>query len=520
MGNEKMVPLIPYIKAYSNREVCFNFRGRSYNFSLSHGLFSSAGIDGGSRFLLKVFSEYLDGFSNDSLKEDMELPFYMLDAGSGIGVLGICAARAIADLAAAAPGNRARNKPIVHCRAQDRDYLGKIFTEYNAVINGLSLEPRSAEKVYLEASSPIIFEAYAEPLLAGPFGQKWDLILSNIPAKAGIPVLEDFMDRSIRLLKKGGLVFLVVVNTLAGFFRSGISASASIHREETGKEHTVFVYGPESGEDFVPLPGKAPIVFNEKFSGNYPFYIRNSFEYGMEGINYCLDTVYGAGDFDSPGGTAEAAVSLATKIGLAQKMADLDAPGAGILVHDAGQGHFALWLTHYLKLFSHEHACTKEPFILSGRNAIALSACRAALEKARAAKNTEGTPPSAPGLHIVAAADIFLDRERLAAAGKHNNEDGEVFSLIAFFPVQVPESKRGEEDWEGLSCLTAKNGIVIAAMSSAEAERFDRKKPPLFIRMGDIKRKGFRALAYRKISPDAASHNGKADTAVKTLFLD
>jgi hypothetical protein len=38
---------------------------------------------------------------------------------------------------------------------------------------------------------------------------------------------------------------------------------------------------------------------------------------------------------------------------------------------------------------------------------------------------------------------------------------------------------------------------LVIAFPSVEAERFDRKKPKDFTRLLDIKRKGFRALAYQ-----------------------
>ncbi|MDR0290374.1 MAG: hypothetical protein LBI06_05505, partial [Treponema sp.] len=48
------------------------------------------------------------------------------------------------------------------------------------------------------------------------------------------------------------------------------------------------------------------------------------------------------------------------------------------------------------------------------------------------------------------------------------------------------------------------NGIFLAAFGSSDAERFDRKKPAGFSRMGSIKRNGFRALAYRCTRPEAS----------------
>ena len=451
------------IEAYKNREVIFQYRKRSYTFSLSLDLFSSAGIDTGSRFLLKVFSDFLDkGRLKTAALFRGEGPFSVLDSGCGVGVLGICACGALSALGSP---EATETSPALRVRAQDRDELGRVFTEHNAMKNGLK---------------PENFEAYTEPLLAGPAGQKWNLILSNIPAKAGLPVLEDFIRRSAGILSKDGLVFLVAVNTLADFFRSGIAeAGASLIKEESGKEHTVFVYGP--GENLNKSLDSVentrnPVVFDEKFPQNCPFYIRNQGNYEMEGLSYHLDTVHGAPGFDSPGGAATAAAKLALKIDLKTKLAAAEIPletKRSLLIHDAGQGHFALWLAHYLE------AAGEYNWILSGRNIVALATARAALAAA----------PT-----IIPAVDIYLNREQLMGNGKDKNR----FSLISFFPLTTIEAKLAETAWQAMEELSASGSILITGMNSMEAECFDRKKSLSFVRLADIKRNGFRALAYQK----------------------
>jgi len=478
MRNENSLSSIPY--SYINREITFQYRKRSYTFSLSLDLFSSAGIDTGSRFLLKVFSDFLDKKIAESGGAGLfggEAPFSVLDAGCGVGVLGICAAGALSALVSPETPEIPPNPPVLRVRAQDRDELGRLFTGYNAIRNGLN---------------PDIFEAHAEPLLTGPAGQKWNLILTNIPAKAGLPVLEDFIHRSAGILSKNGLVFLVAVNTLAEFFRSGITAAgATLIAEETGKEHTVFIYGPGENPNNSPGSGentRNPLIFDEKFPQSCPFYIRNREKYEIEDISYHLDTVHGAPGFDSPGGAVTAAAKLALKIDLKTKLAKAEIQAKtpnnaknSLLIHDAGQGHIALWLVHYLE------AAEEYNWILSGRNIVALATARAALATARAALT-----PIAPT--IIPSADIYLDREQLMG----NSENGDKFNLISFFPATTTEANLTETAWQAMEVLTASGGIIITGMNSMEAERFDRKKPQGFTRLADIKRDGFRALAYQK----------------------
>jgi 16S rRNA G1207 methylase RsmC len=79
------------IAAYETKRVDFRFRGRSLNLSLSHALFSSADVDTGTRLLLRVLSRLWD----EDLTAGRALPRTVLDAGSGVGVIGIAVASAL-----------------------------------------------------------------------------------------------------------------------------------------------------------------------------------------------------------------------------------------------------------------------------------------------------------------------------------------------------------------------------------------------------------------------------------------
>jgi hypothetical protein len=162
------------------------------------------------------------------------LPAYILDAGSGVGVLGIAAAKALEALGV-----------DTAVRAQDRDELARVFTSRNALRNGLS---------------PDRLAARAERLLSGPQEGRYDLILSNLPAKAGRPVLEDFFRRSSRMLAEHGRGAVVIVNTLAEAAWNWMKdAGAMVLRTETGAEHTVFVYGAAQRDgEICPAPKRTP----------------------------------------------------------------------------------------------------------------------------------------------------------------------------------------------------------------------------------------------------------------------
>jgi len=450
------------VSHFIHKTVPFKFRGIIFCFDLSQGLFSSDNVDSGTQLLLYVLSRALD----DDEAEGKPPPRRVLDAGCGVGVIGICAAATM---------------PGAYVRCQDRDELARLVTLYNAAKNGIA---------------PSTLEAFAEPLLAGP--PPWDLILSNIPAKAGPPVLEDFVRRSARLLSPGGRVMIVVVHTLADFFRAQIAAAgAELVLEKKvqgqGPGHSVFVYGGATAGE------KANEAFatDGSFLERHPSYARTAAACRIEDIDVRIETIHGASGFDAPGGAVLAAARLAHRIGL-QKL--IDSGGGAVLVHEPGQGFFPCWLLEYLG--------QPRTLVLSGRNILALEAAR----------------HNVPNAVVIPAVDLWLGRAALLEAGAkqaaisltvllqsvNKKEAAPRYSLIAAFPELLPQKplskKAGDSQaadqlaalWDSLPPLLADEGIFIAAFGSSDAERFDRKKPAGFDRLGSIKRDGFRALAYRK----------------------
>jgi hypothetical protein len=415
-----------------------------FEFALSQGLFSSADIDTGTRLLLKALSQKLD----EALREERPLPAIVLDAGSGVGVLGICAARALA------------GTPGLRVRAQDRDELARAFTEHNAARNGIDAA---------------VLGAHTGPLLDGP--APWDLILSNVPAKTGEPVLLDFVSRSAGLLSEGGSVMVVVVNTLAGLFRDRIQRLAlPLLHDETGKEHTVLAYGPKTGQNLAPH--SAPTTtHDDDFLAAWPAYFRGAGDHEMENTGYHIDAIHGAAGFDRSGASVAAMARLVVQLG---------APLAGgcaskpVLVHEPDQGHFPVWLLKHLEKTAPGSAPGR--LVLSGRNILALEAARHNL------RNEAAAVPA-----VVTAVDPLLGKDALLAAA------GELYGAAFLFPDLPPRTSRIGACWEGLDSLLAEGGIVLAALPSSEAERFDRAKTRGFARLGSHKRHGFRALGYKKL---------------------
>jgi hypothetical protein len=97
---------------------------------------------------------------------------------------------------------------------------------------------------------------------------------------------------------------------------------------------------------------------------------------------------------------------------------------------------------------------------------------------------------------------------------------GRQYGFIAAFPELLPQSalpktakgNHGPDQlsalWDSLPPLLAEGGLFLAAFGSSEAERFDRKKPAGFTRLGSVKRDGFRALGY-SLTTRLGTHNAE-----------
>ena len=455
------------MRLYINKTVPFKFRGMDFNFALSQGLFSSANVDNGTRLLLKVFSRVLD----EDIAAGKSPPLRVLDAGCGTGVIGICAAAAISHLVKDGGGL------LVRC--QDRDELARLITAHNASHNVSHNAARNG-------IPPSALEAHTEPLLAGPLGDEssrayWDLILTNIPAKAGTPVLEDFVRRSTGLLNPGGRVIMVAVAALADFFRERIAAEAELLGEHQGSGHHVFVYGRAADRKQTAVPVNA----GPDFIARYPFYVRTDVTCAIEDIPIHLTTIHGASGFDKAGGAVLAAAKLARRL----EQFPLEG-GAPLLVHEPGQGFFPCWLLAFLR------GAVRPPVVLSGRNILALEASRHNVIQIvrQNVIQSDGTMAA-----VVPAADLRLGETALREAA-----GGRPYGCIAAFPELLPQSSlpKGVDQlaaiWDAVPPLLAGDGVFLVTFSSSDAERFDRKKPAGFTRLGSVKRNGFRALAYQR----------------------
>lgn len=266
---------------YVNKTVPLKYQGRESLFHLSHGLFSSNDVDAGTRLLLKSIAGRLDLSRVSSV----------LDVGCGMGVLGITIARAA---------------PAARVVLQDRDALAVAFARENAKANGVE---------NAEFDCGLAFWNLA--------GRRFDLIVSNLPAKAGRPVLEDFFQTTPRLLSRTGVGAVVIVSPLEQLARDSIQSSGCLlfHAEGTSQHSVFFFQRPENAQSQAePLETLRP-------------YVRTRQKFSSGDVEYELETAYNLPDFDTVGHAVE----------LAQEVLPPAMIKGDVLFWNPGQGHLPVF---------------------------------------------------------------------------------------------------------------------------------------------------------------------------------
>ena len=167
---------------------------RGLEFYATWGLFSPRDIDDGSRLLL----------DHIEIRPEHDC----LDLGCGYGVLGLCMSKAAA----------AGQTLMV-----DKDFVAVEYAEKNRQHNQIS---------------------NASCLLSNGFNQipqrKFDVIVSNIPAKVGKEMLYIYLFDALTYLKPGGSFYIVTITGLRQFFKRGFhEVFGNYDKLKQGKTYTV-----------------------------------------------------------------------------------------------------------------------------------------------------------------------------------------------------------------------------------------------------------------------------------------
>lgn len=156
-----------------------DLRGRSLRFHTTWGLFSPRGLDDGTKLLL----DYFQANETD----------HTFDLGCGYGPIGLA---------------MALDAPRGKVTMVDRDFLAVDYANRNAALNGLS---------HATARLGHGFEG-VDP------DERFDNVVSNLPAKTGAEMLTILLHDAHRHLKPGGRICVVVVTGLRRFIERHLEA--------------------------------------------------------------------------------------------------------------------------------------------------------------------------------------------------------------------------------------------------------------------------------------------------------
>ena len=279
---------------------------------MAQDLFSGHDLDAGTRLLLRTLAT-----------PEHERRLRVLDLGSGYGPLGL--------------GLKLLN-PAREVEMVDRDALAVEYSRRNAERNRMSG-----------------VDVHAGLGWSGVRGRELDLVVSNLPAKAGDRAIRHFLLDGKAHLKPSGMVAVVVIARLHELVEGILVPEAGVevvHRQRAAG-YSVFHYGFSSEG---PLPGPS--------SGDgapLGVYKRASLELAFDDIRYGLRTVYSLPEFDT--------LAYHTRL-MAGQLLDGRRRPRHVLVFNPGQGHLPVLIGR---------AFSPDRITLAGRDLLSLANAGASL---------------------------------------------------------------------------------------------------------------------------------------------
>ena len=223
-------------------------------FRVSQDLFSSFQIDAGTRFLMRTV---IPDCTHNYRK--------ILDLGCGYGPIGLTL-KAL--------------RPESAVTMTDPDALAVAYSRRNAEINHLE-----SVKIY----GSLDYDSVTE--------RDFDLVISNIPGKAGAPVISHIIEDAFHYLGPQGTAAVVVVTPLEPLITEIIKNNSRIKLLDfqTRPGHAVFRYSFTAPHDEAAHP--APGITERDV------YYRGSADFTAGGFSYNMETAYGLPEFDQLGYT-------------------------------------------------------------------------------------------------------------------------------------------------------------------------------------------------------------------------
>jgi len=295
--------------AYGKKDVPLDLPGVHLRLAVPMGAFSSARVDAGTRALLREMRAAQRRWGR------------ALDLGCGYGPIAL----------ALAGGGLAERVVGV-----DRDAVAVAFAAENARRNGLAdVEIRPGL-------------AYA-----GLEGRRFDVIVSNVPAKAGRPVIGMLLLAAKRHLTEGGEVWIVVVEPLAAFVDDLLAGGAvEVPARVARARHVVYNYRFTRAE----IPG----------ARGEDVYVRRAGRFEWKGHAYSLSGFHGLGEFDSRHWVTDAIVEA-----FARRFGGTEAPA--VTVCNPGPGHAAVLAGRVAESIGRMTLASRDGLALeaAGRNLVA-----------------------------------------------------------------------------------------------------------------------------------------------------
>lgn len=442
------------LDSFVNKTVEFKFNGAELRFDLSHALFSSFDIDLGTRLLLKAAAR-------DPVLASARR---ILDEGCGVGVIGLCAAKAF---------------PEAEVVMRDRDSLAVAFAERNRLANKLRgttawTDPKSGEERRARPAPR------AERGLLGDGGEggPYDFVFSNLPAKAGAPVLARFFHRLsgkagpsqdaprlAPLLVPGGRAGIVIVEPLVDAALSWIAeAGLCLAASERGSMHRAFVV-ERVAKDADYLVNDETKVEAKELSA----YLRGETRFKLGDQSYRAWGFWGLPEFDTPSFGSSVAAELASRV-RSSKVLEASSFRDGLFI-EAGAGHLVIWASRELGL---------ERVTAASRDELSLRAVGINLTTL-----PERRRPEYRAIDALSAAELPPDS----------------FDLVVESPDIVPERDWIGPSWELAGRLLRSGGLYLAHCSPTEMTRLEKRRPSAGVRWslaGQKRKKGAVASAWRK----------------------
>jgi 16S rRNA (guanine1207-N2)-methyltransferase len=233
------------INPFYKKTIPFRFKGNNLSFDVAQNLFSSVAIDHGTQRLLRTLLEF--NFTDKSI----------LDMGCGYGPIGISLAKSF---------------PKSTVFVTDIDALALTFTQHNAQKNNVEI-----------TTIPSIGFDNVE-------NRKFDLILSNIPAKIGQKAIKNILLSASVHLNEDGFVRIVVIDAIADDVKKVLQSdeAITISLERSWPGHHVFHYS---------FSKKVQKISQNSFEEGVYDRLSQTFTFNKKNIP--ITTVYSLPEFDT-----------------------------------------------------------------------------------------------------------------------------------------------------------------------------------------------------------------------------